>query len=52
MEDVAMKASLDFTPLHRSGIGFDRVLDLLAGADRAGTVGAALDRRGSAAAAA
>lgn len=33
-----MRTSLDFTPLYRSGIGFDRVLDLLENAGRAATV--------------
>src|SRR5687768_10175657 len=37
-EDVAMRTSLDFTPLYRSGIGFDRVFDLLENAGRAATV--------------
>jgi molecular chaperone IbpA len=29
MEDVAMRTVFDFTPLSRTGIGFDRMLDLL-----------------------
>src|SRR5579859_349114 len=28
-EDMAMRTVLDFSPLHRSSIGFDRVFDLL-----------------------
>src|SRR5690554_3386801 len=29
MEDVAMRTTLDFAPLFRSSIGFDRMLDAL-----------------------
>jgi molecular chaperone IbpA len=32
-----MRTNLDFAPLFRSGIGFDRVFDLLESADRAAT---------------
>lgn len=34
MEDVDMKAGLDFAPLYRSSVGFDRVLSLLETAGR------------------
>jgi molecular chaperone IbpA len=33
-EDMAMRTVLDFSPLHRSSIGFDRVFDLLETAAR------------------
>ena len=33
-----MRTNLDFTPLFRSGIGFDRVFDLLESAGRAATI--------------
>ncbi|ESX12617.1 hypothetical protein X766_30255 [Mesorhizobium sp. LSJC255A00] len=33
-EDVAMKTNLDFTPLYRSSIGFDRMVDMLESASR------------------
>lgn len=33
-EDMAMRTTLDFSPLFRSGIGFDRVFDVLETASR------------------
>jgi molecular chaperone IbpA len=35
-EDMTMRTTLDFSPLFRSGIGFDRVFDLLDNATRVG----------------
>jgi molecular chaperone IbpA len=37
MENMVMRTVLDFSPLHRSSIGFDRVLDLLDAAARTQT---------------
>src|SRR5690348_12276025 len=37
-EDVAMRTTFDFTPLFRSSIGFDRVLDALEAASRVGSI--------------
>jgi molecular chaperone IbpA len=34
MEDMVMRTNFDFTPLYRSGVGFDRVFDLLENAAR------------------
>jgi molecular chaperone IbpA len=34
LEDVAMRTALDFSPLFRSSVGFDRVLNLLESASR------------------
>jgi molecular chaperone IbpA len=38
MEDMAMRTDLDFSPLFRSSIGFDRMLDALQAASRIETI--------------
>jgi molecular chaperone IbpA len=38
MEDVAMRTTFDFSPLFRSSIGFDRMLNALDGASRVETI--------------
>jgi molecular chaperone IbpA len=37
MEDVAMRTTFDFSPLFRSSIGFDRLLNALDAASRVET---------------
>ncbi len=37
-EDMAMRTTLDFAPLYRSSIGFDRMFNLLENASRVQTI--------------
>ena len=38
MEDVALRTTFDFSPVFRSSIGFDRMLNALEAASRAGSI--------------
>jgi len=38
MEDMAMRTAMDFSPLYRSSIGFDRVFGQLENASRVSTI--------------